>query len=109
MAPSTAEHHADRFALTLVSTASMLHGLVSALADALPADAYPGEAPTAVVVEMLCGTIVTALESVDSRDVACATDLIERSCAQVVEHLELAFRRSRRIHPDRETERRADG
>ena len=58
----------------------------------------PGEEPAAVVVEMLCGTIATALASVDPQEVRHATELIDLSGDRVLEHLRLACALSRRIH-----------
>jgi hypothetical protein len=97
MEVSPAEHHVHRFALELLGMGSLLSELASSLADALPVDAYPGEEPAAVVVEMLCGTVATALASVDPRDVRRATELIELARARTLEHLQLACAVSRRI------------
>jgi hypothetical protein len=74
---SRVDHHIERFVLELLRTGSMLSGLLGNLVDALPVDAYPGEEPAAVVFEMLCGTIATALDSVDLCDVDRATELID--------------------------------
>jgi hypothetical protein len=95
-----AEHHIDRFVLELLSVGRMLSGLVSELADAMPPYAYPEEEPGAVLIEMLCGTIRTALESADPRDVRTATALIGQAGARTLEHLRLARELSQRIHHD---------
>jgi hypothetical protein len=76
---------------------SMLSELVSNLVEALPVDAYPEEKPEAVVVEMLCGTIGTALASVDPREIQRATQLIDLAETRVLEHLKLARDLSRRM------------
>jgi hypothetical protein len=100
MEPRRAEQEIDRFVLELLRVGRMLFALVSNLADALPPDAYPEEEPEAVLIEMLCGTIGTALQSADPRDVQMATELIGRAGARTVEHLRLASELSRRIHGD---------
>jgi hypothetical protein len=86
------------FVVELVNTGAMLRQVASDLEDALPDDAYPGEEPRAVVLEMLCGTISTALGSVDPSEVRRATEMIARAGERTREHLELALAMSRRIH-----------
>jgi hypothetical protein len=86
--------------LELLRTGWMLRELVSELSDALPVDAYPGEEPGAVVIEMLCGTIATALESADPRDVRRATELIDQARGRTLEHLQVDRELSRRIDSD---------
>ncbi len=76
----------------------MLSGLVSDIVEDLPVDAYPGEEPAAVVLEMLTGTIRTALESADPADVVKATELIDEALSRTLEHLQLALGLSRRFH-----------
>jgi hypothetical protein len=98
MAFQPPEDHVERFVLELLCTGAMLGGLVSDLSAALPSNAYPGEEPRAVVIEMLCGTIGTALVSVDPHDVQRATELVALAAAQTLEHLRLARDLSRRIH-----------
>jgi uncharacterized radical SAM superfamily protein len=78
----------------------MLCELVTDLTDATPIDAYPGEEPEAVLIEMLRGTIGTALESADPRDVRRATELIDQAGARTVGQLQIACELSRRIHGD---------
>lgn len=94
------DDHIDRFVLALLDVGSNLGELVCDLAEALPDDTYPGEEPIAVVLEMLCGTIATALKSVDPRDVRRASELMELARARALEHLQLACNLSRRIHGD---------
>lgn len=86
------------FVVELVNTGAMLRQVAADLEDALPDDAYPGEEPRAVVLEMLCGTISTALGSVDPSEVRRATELIARAGERTREHLELALAMSRRMH-----------
>jgi hypothetical protein len=92
------DNHIEHFVLELLRSGYMLTELVADLAEELPADAYPGETPAAVVLEMLCGTIGTALVSTDPNDVRRATELIQRALARTLEHLRLAYDLSGRIH-----------
>lgn len=90
--------HASAFTLELLRAAVMLTGLADDLLDAIPPDAYPGEEPAAVFIEMVSGTIATAVSDTDPDDLRRATELIARACARVVEHLQLAVELSRRMH-----------
>jgi hypothetical protein len=87
-----------RFVVELINTGAMLRGVAEDLEDALPEDAYPGEEPRAVVLEIPCGTISTAVGSVDPRELRRATELIDRAGERTLEHLQLASEMSRRIH-----------
>jgi hypothetical protein len=93
------DDHIERFVIELLSTGSMLSGLVRDLANALPADAYPGEEPSAVVLEMVYGSIATAIGAMDPEDVRTATRLIDLAGEQVLGHLQLACELSRRTDP----------
>ncbi|MBV9310970.1 MAG: hypothetical protein JOZ73_09060 [Solirubrobacterales bacterium] len=53
-----------------------------------------------MLVEMVSGTIATALGEADPHDVRRATELIAAACCRVVEHLQLALELSRRKHGD---------
>ena len=94
--------HDDRqielFVLELLRTGSMLSQVVLDLAAELPVDASSGEKPAAVVFEMLCGTIASAMDSVATRKARRATELIELARARALEHLQLACDLSARIH-----------
>jgi hypothetical protein len=98
MEPQNGNDRVDYFVLVLLRTAAMLCNLVDDLVDALPDDAYPGEDHDSVVVEMIGGTIATALRSIEPGDVACATEVIELASDRVIEHLKLACELSQRIH-----------
>jgi hypothetical protein len=87
-----------RFVVELINTGAMLRGVAEDLEDGLPDDAYPGEDPRAVVLEMVCGTISTALGSVDPRELRRATELMDLAGRRTFEHLELALAMSRRMH-----------
>jgi hypothetical protein len=107
--PRGADDHIDQFVLHLLRTGSMLCELVSGLIEEMPDDAYPGEEPAAVVIEMLCGTIRTSLQSADPCEVRRAIELIDQAGARTVEHLQIACELSRRIHGDDERTRRTYG
>jgi hypothetical protein len=98
MASSPSEQQVAVFVINLLDTGSWLSELVSDLTAALPAERYPGEEPRAVVLEMLCGTIGTALTSADPRELDRATELIDLAAVQTLEHLRLAHGLSRRMN-----------
>jgi hypothetical protein len=88
---------ARAFTLELLRAAVMLTGLADDLVDAIPPDAYPGEEPGAVFIEMVSGTIETAIGETDPHDLRQATELIAAAHERVVEHLRLAVELSRRM------------
>lgn len=90
----------ERFVLELLCTGSVLSELVSELSAALPADTYPGEQSQAVIIEMLCGTIGTALASAKPSDLERSQKLIELAGERTLEHLRLARDLSRRMNDD---------
>ena len=92
------QDHIDQFVLSLIRTGLLLTDIAGELAEALPDDAYPGEEPGAVVIEMMSGTIRTGLETVDPELVAEATDMMDLALDQVQEHLQLALSLSKRMH-----------
>jgi hypothetical protein len=95
---SGVEPHISEFVLKLVGTGIWLSELAADLVESLPDDAYPGEEPGAVILEMLCGTAATVLGSVDPQEVERATELIELARDRTVEHLQLTLEMSRRMH-----------
>jgi hypothetical protein len=98
MASSPSEQQVAEFVHALVITGAWLDEVVQGLCVELPRESYPGENPRVVVFEMLCGTIGTALRSVDARDLQRATELIDLAAGRTEEHLQLACDLSRRIH-----------
>ena len=98
MEPLPAGDHVDEFVRELLHAGFMLSDLGAALTECLPDDAYPNEEPGAVILQMMCGTIRTAVLSADPRDVRRATELIEQAVARTLEHLRLACELSRRMH-----------
>jgi hypothetical protein len=100
MAYSSGNEDVDRFALVVLRTSWMICDLVENLVEALREDAFPGENKGSVVVEMLYGSMATALDGVDSQEIARAADLIELTTDRVIEHLRLAHQLSRRMNGD---------
>jgi hypothetical protein len=98
MGSAPLESYIERFVFEVLRTGVMLSNLVADLSAALPDDAYPGEEPETVILEMLCGTISTVLKSADPAEVHRATELIDMAATRTVEHLRLAASLSRRIH-----------
>jgi hypothetical protein len=88
----------DRFVLVVLRTSWMMCDLVENLVEGLREDAFPGESKGAAVVEMLFGSMATALDSVDSSEIMRAADLIELTSDRVIEHLRLAEQLSLRLH-----------
>ncbi|HTX06995.1 MAG TPA: hypothetical protein VME22_00205 [Solirubrobacteraceae bacterium] len=93
------DRHISEFVVRLLRTGVMLSNLAADLVDAIPDGAYPGEDSARVVLEMLCGTIATVLESADPRDIRRATELIDLSTERTIEHLRLTSELSRRREP----------
>jgi hypothetical protein len=97
MGASPSPDHVAAFTEELLRTGLMLEGLAAELVEAIPPDAYPGEDPAAVVIEMVTGTIATALSGTDQPDLQMATELMAAARERVVEHLQLALALSRRL------------
>jgi hypothetical protein len=95
---TTEQDHIDEFARALLGTGLWLCEISAELAHAMTEDAYPGEEPGAVVVEMAVGTIRTALAEVDRDRLLDAIELIDMARERVLEHLELALELSKRMH-----------
>ncbi len=106
---SPLESQIERFVRMLLITGAWLDEVVSGLSAELPTGSYPGEEPRAVVHEMLCGTIGSALQAAEPRDLQLATDLIDLAGSRVEEHLLLARELSRRLHAPADGDPRADG
>jgi hypothetical protein len=100
MAYSCGNEDVARFALVVRRTSWRICDLVENLVEALREDAFPGENKGSVVVEMLFGSMATALDSVDSQEIAQAAGLIELATERVIEHLQLAHQLSRRMNGD---------
>lgn len=105
MEPTNTTDAIDDFVLELLRVGYMLTGLAADLAETLSPEAYPGEDPAAVVIEMITGTIRTALTEVGEEAVESAVELIREAAERVIEHLRLALALSRRMEDDRGTPR----
>jgi hypothetical protein len=88
---------AAEFTMEMLRAGSMLSGLASDLIEDLPPDAFPGEDPAAVVIEMLIGTIRTAVGDADPQDLGRGIGLLRTACDRVLEHLRLAVELRRRM------------
>jgi hypothetical protein len=88
--------HVASFTEELLRTGLTLIDVTSELIEGLPPEQFPGEAPGAVVVEMLIGTISTALTGTDEAELVRATELIAAARERVYEHLRLALELSKR-------------
>ena len=106
MEPIEAGDPGDTFIESLLRASYMLCALAADMADAIPQDAYPGEAPGEVVIEMIAGTIRTYLEDVDQYEVERASNLISGACERVLEHLQLALALSERMHGEADGDER---
>lgn len=91
MESAQTQDHIDQFVLSLLRSGLLLTDIAGDLTESLPADAYPGEEPGAVVIEMMSGTIRSVLETVDPDLVVEATELMELALDRVEEHLRLAY------------------
>lgn len=106
---SPVESQVERFVHTLLITGAWLDELVTGLSAELPHGSYPGEEPWDVVLEMLCGTIGTALQSAEPGEVELATELIDLAASRVEEHLRLASELCHRMHEPGDGDRRTYG
>ena len=106
---SRSELPLERFVHTLMITGGWLMELMSGLSVELPKDSYPGEDAWAVVFEMLCGTIGTALLSAEPVELERATELIDLAASRVEEHLRLACELSGRMREPGSGDRRTYG
>jgi len=90
---------ATDFVRTFLRCGITLQDLLADLADACPEDAFPGESPTAVVLEMAIGSVGTRLRRVPAEDFARAAELMELAVEAVLADLrtavEVAGRRER--------------
>ena len=92
------DDHIAEFTLELLRTGSWLFETAADLVEGLKPDAYPGERPEAVVMEMITGTIRTALDDADPSDVMRCTALFVEARERVLEHLRRALELAERMH-----------
>ena len=63
MTPSSPADHVQPFVEEVLRTGVMLTDVLGSLLEDLPEDAFPGEQPGDVLVEMLVGTVRTVVEA----------------------------------------------
>jgi hypothetical protein len=106
---SPLESAVERFVRMLLITGAWLDEVALGLSAELSPGSYPGKEPWELVLEMLSGTIGTALQSAEPREVRLATELIDLAGSRVEEHLRLRFELSRRMHEPGTGDRRTYG
>jgi hypothetical protein len=74
----------------LLRTGFTLIDLISSLSEDLPEDAYPGEEPAAVLIEMVAGSCLPAVEAVGRPGCRAATELAETVRDRVLTDLRAA-------------------
>jgi hypothetical protein len=82
------------FVEQLLRTGLMLAHLIDDLLEALPDDAYPGEEPGEVLLDMLCGTITPVLVAAGPRELDSAHALIGAVGDRTLADLRLAAERA---------------
>jgi hypothetical protein len=90
VASADPEDYVSTFVEELLRTGIMLSGLLADLLEDLPEDAFPGEAPEHVLLEMVTGTIRPAADVAGEIPVRSAAALIASSRARVLGDLRRA-------------------
>ena len=78
------------FTQQLLGTGLTLVDVLGMLSDELPEDAFPGEHPAAVLVEMLTGTLRPVVDAAGERAVREATALLAAAHERVIKDLRAA-------------------
>lgn len=97
MAPAPSEDFVHDYVEEVVRAGLMLSELLADLIEGVPEDAYPGEAPGAVVFGMLVGTIRPTAEAAGEQTVREATALLAASCERTLADLRRAAKLARRL------------
>lgn len=84
------------FVETVLRTGFMLTDLLGNILDALPEDAFPGESPAEVLVEMLTGSIRPVADAAGPHAVLDATALLGAMGDRTLEDLRAAAELARR-------------
>lgn len=84
------------FVETVLRTGFMLTDLLGNLLDALPDDAYPGESPAEVLVEMLTGSVRPVADAAGPHAVLDATALLGAMADRTLDDLRVAAELARR-------------
>jgi hypothetical protein len=100
VANTETEDFVRTFVEELLRTGIMLSGLLADLLEDLPDDAFPGEAPEHVVLEMVTGTIRPAADVAGELPVRSAAALIASSRARVLGDLRRAVESASRRDAD---------
>ena len=79
------------FVVEVLRTGIMLSDLLGGLLDDLPDDAFPGEDPAEVLLEMLTGTIRPVAEAAGRGSVDQSTALLDAVADRTVSDLRLAW------------------
>lgn len=94
----TTADHVQTFVEEVLRTGVLLTDTLSGILEDLAEDAFPGEHPGDVLIEMLVGTVRPAVEAVETRTVVEATALLgamsDRFVADLQAALEIARRRA---------------
>ncbi len=83
--------HATDFVHTFLRCGMTLHELLADLVEACPADAFAGEDPGAVIIDMACGSVQTRLRRIPGEEFARATELMELAIDAVLADLRCAI------------------
>jgi len=83
-----ADDEVRTFVMELLRTALMFTDVLGGLLEDLPDDAFPGENPGEVLLEMVAGTIRPATEAAGPAAVQQATALLGAVCDRIVEDSE---------------------
>ncbi len=97
MTPSSPADHVQPFVEEVLRTGVMLTDVLGSLLEDLPDDAFPGERPGDVLIEMLVGTVRPAVEAVEERTVVEATALLGAMSDRFVADLRQAMALARRM------------
>lgn len=81
---------AEELVEELLRTSFSLAGVLSTLLEGLPEDAFPGEQPEAVLIEMVAGSSLPAVEAAGIAACHAAADLVAAVRERVVEDLRAA-------------------
>ncbi|MGZ4269159.1 MAG: hypothetical protein ACXVFK_10930 [Solirubrobacteraceae bacterium] len=97
MTHSPEPDHVQSFVEEVLRTGVLLCDVLGGLLDDLPDDAFPGERPGDVLVEMLVGTVRPAVEAVERRTVVEATALLGAMSDRFIADLRSAMALAERL------------
>jgi hypothetical protein len=91
--PAVPAHHDEVRALVeeLLRTGLMFTDVLSGLLDDMPDDAFPGENPAEVLIEMLTGSVRPVAEAVGAETVSAALALVGAMADRTVSDLRRAL------------------